>query len=47
MLSVILKNRFLAGLVVAVLLGFVWPAPGAPGGALHAEVATRWAVVVI
>lgn len=41
------RNWFLVGLAVAVGAAFVFPAPGADGGALHAEVSTKVAVSVI
>lgn len=47
MISALRRYVFLAGLVVVVVLAFVLPGPGAKGGFLHAEVATKAAVVVI
>lgn len=42
-----LKDWFLGGMVLAVLLAFWWPAPGAQGGALHPELSNKLGVALI
>lgn len=41
------RNWFLVGLAVSVAIAFVFPAPGADGGALRAEISTKFAISVI
>lgn len=41
------RNWFMLGLVVSVLLASLFPEPGASGGVLHTELTTRIGIVVI
>lgn len=40
-------DGFMKGMVAAVVLAFLWPAPGAAGGALHAELLNKLGVAVV
>lgn len=41
------SNGFLLGLLLAVVLAFVWPGPGAQGGALHAGMLNNFGIALI
>jgi len=40
-------DGFMKGMLAAVVLAFLWPAPGAHGGALHAELLNKLGVAVV